>query len=467
MKRFKSALTHGLAAVPLPGTAATLDDLVGIEAPSVVEMLNDAPFPLWIANRDGKSVFFNREWLLFTGLSLQQQIESGWLGSVHEDDRHLCSSALMQAASSQVAAQVEYRLRRRDGGYGWVVSHIAAKYSDSNEVLSFFATSMDITERKFQQQALMRAMDQLELSNHELRSRAKELRLLNRLTRALQSAETREEAFETFARLGIKLFPSRAVTLFLHSDGTAISIGAEWKPAEPLQPNTDAIIVPVITSGQRIGTLQILGAGPHERSNEQELAAAIAESLALVLNNLQLRTDLENQSVCDPLTGAFNRRYLGETLAREIARCKRAAQPLCVLMLDLDGFKTVNDVHGHEAGDLVLRRLAEQLKLATRASDAVCRYGGDEFALLMPEASVHMAVLLAERVRACLQDTTLSYMGEKLPPIAVSFGIAAFPDHSEDPAALLRMADTALIRAKSSGRNRVEVFVAPPRSYAS
>ena len=167
-----------------------------------------------------------------------------------------------------------------------------------------------------------------------------------------------------------------------------------------------------------------------------------------------LRERLYEQAIRDPLTGLFNRRFLTETLERELARARRAKLPLAVVLLDVDHFKQVNDTSGHRAGDQLLRALAGLLTEQTRREDLVCRYGGEEFVVLMPGASLEAALARAEAWRAAVEKLRLSYEGQAV-QVTISAGVAAFPQDGAGEDALLRAADEALYQSKASGRNRV------------
>lgn len=157
------------------------------------------------------------------------------------------------------------------------------------------------------------------------------------------------------------------------------------------------------------------------------------------------------------MTGLFNRRYLEETLDREIRRAVRAEQSLGLVMIDLDHFKTFNDTCGHEAGDAVLRETSAFLTKSVRAEDVVCRYGGEEFVIILPMASAQSTQARAERMRSRLRELTVLYQGRSLSQITASFGVAAVPEHGTEPSRLLQAADAALYRAKREGRDRVVI----------
>jgi diguanylate cyclase (GGDEF)-like protein len=168
-------------------------------------------------------------------------------------------------------------------------------------------------------------------------------------------------------------------------------------------------------------------------------------------------TQLREISVRDVLTGLFNRRYLEETLEREIRRAERKQLSLGIIMLDLDHFKRINDTYGHAAGDTVLHELGPALKAYIRGSDIACRYGGEEFVLILPEASLEVTRQRAERLRQDAEKRKVSYNGMLLEPVTFSIGVAAFPEHGSSYLTLLTAVDAAMYRAKIEGRNRVNL----------
>ena len=199
---------------------------------------------------------------------------------------------------------------------------------------------------------------------------------------------------------------------------------------------------------------------PYGGEELSQLAQAF-DDMALALQ--QREQKLQEQAISDPLTGLYNRRYLNEFLPRELVRCRRSAAPLAVMLIDLDHFKRVNDSFGHEAGDVVLKAIATLLKGKVRGSDIACRYGGEEFALILPETGLDAAVRRAEVIRLAIARLVLSHAGTSLGKITTSLGIALFPDHGEDSDALLRVADVALYAAKGAGRDRLVVGSAEKR----
>jgi diguanylate cyclase (GGDEF)-like protein len=173
----------------------------------------------------------------------------------------------------------------------------------------------------------------------------------------------------------------------------------------------------------------------------QHLGIEVAEHLGLALAKLKLQEALQQQSVRDPLTGLFNRRYLEESLAREVQKAQRQGQSLGVLMVDLDHFKQVNDRNGHEAGDAVLREMGKVFGRQIRTGDIICRFGGEEFAILLPGAAAETAWKRAEQIRVAAKGTQVRLGHSTLEPVTLSIGIALFPNDGTNPEELLKAAD--------------------------
>ncbi len=219
------------------------------------------------------------------------------------------------------------------------------------------------------------------------------------------------------------------------------------------------VCIPMTAQGDPIGVLHLeFGCIPLQKVNDNiELATIAAERFALALANLRLRDSLRDRSIRDPLTGLFNRRYLEETLDREFGRAERGEQPLSMLVIDVDHFKRLNDQHGHEAGDAVLANVGRLLTDFFRTSDIPCRYGGEEFVVVMSDAALVDAIHRAETLLDLVASQTIEHRGTLLGPVTVSIGVASFPLHGFEPAEVLRAADAALYAAKKSGRNRVAI----------
>ena len=215
------------------------------------------------------------------------------------------------------------------------------------------------------------------------------------------------------------------------------------------------LCTPLIANGAAIGLLHVSATASGDPEDaDASIVATLAEQLGLALANLQLRETLQLQSLHDPLTGLFNRRYLQDNLARELYRCERRALPLSVLMLDIDHFKRFNDTHGHAAGDALLGHVGRVIAGAIRAEDMACRYGGEEFTLVLPETDAATAFARAEAIRGALETTTLVHLRQTLGPITASIGLSTYPGDGTTAELLLQVADAWLYRAKAEGRNR-------------
>lgn len=205
------------------------------------------------------------------------------------------------------------------------------------------------------------------------------------------------------------------------------------------------------------GTRKLLDSRAKLHVSEKVLHDANA-ALQSQLDQIQtLQSQLSEQAHRDPLTGLYNRRYLDTAMARELARCQREGQPLSVLMLDLDFFKRVNDQFGHAAGDEVLKGLATLLTQHTRSSDVACRFGGEEFLVLLPNMSLAAALDKAEQWRQAFAAQTVLWDGSPI-RTTLSIGVATFPEHGQTQDALVRSADQALYQAKSAGRDRTVLY---------
>jgi diguanylate cyclase (GGDEF)-like protein len=224
------------------------------------------------------------------------------------------------------------------------------------------------------------------------------------------------------------------------------------------------LCMPLIAQGETMGLLYLekkpwdeeaAGAGKGLTKQQQKLASTLAEHISLSLANLKLRESLRHQAIRDSLTGLFNRRYLQETLEREIHRVQRRDATLGVIMMDVDHFKNFNDTYGHEAGNRLLAVLGRYLQGSIRAEDIACRYGGEEFTLILPEVSPEVLLERAEAIRKGAEELEVLYQGTMLGGVTISLGLSYFPQHGAEGETLLQAADAALYQAKRSGRNRV------------
>lgn len=222
-----------------------------------------------------------------------------------------------------------------------------------------------------------------------------------------------------------------------------------------------SLCVPLVSQGDTLAVLHLRRTGDTLSEDVQRLASALAEQLSLAVGNLRLQETLRSGSERDPLTDLYNRRHLEISLQRELSRAQRHGFAVSLVMLDVDHFKAFNDTNGHDAGDEVLRNVAHVLKRHTRAEDITCRYGGEEFLIVLPACTVDDAYAKAEAIREAIEQLHVFSRGIALPRVTASLGIASCPQDGERMEDLIAAADAVLYRAKSSGRNCIIACNAP------
>jgi diguanylate cyclase (GGDEF)-like protein len=221
--------------------------------------------------------------------------------------------------------------------------------------------------------------------------------------------------------------------------------------------NRALVMLPLVASGVSIGLIELLSTSPIELDAERlGLARTMANEASIAMENARLYEEARALADRDPLTGFYNHRYLHERFGQEAVRARRARRPLSLLMLDLDDFKLVNDTFGHVFGDDVLRWTADLIRRTLRTSDIPARYGGDEFAILLPDAGRSDAALTAERLVAAFADAAFTTSTRLLVPIAISVGAATFPTDGRTAAELIAVADAGLYRMKRMANRTTE-----------
>jgi diguanylate cyclase (GGDEF)-like protein len=355
------------------------------------------------------------------------------------------------------------------------------------------AVIRDITEPKRTAEGVRKTNDELMALVTELQRRDREMQSLISMDDLLQSCTTQEDAYKVIGFAAGELFEGQTGCLaVLQASSRHLEMVARWGTAplgDPIfslddcwalrrgqlhevanaetgllcrhfvsQPNTRYLCVPLTVQGEILGVFCLAGAPAHTSDHQigqLQLAVTVSESIKLSLSNLKLREKLRAEAIHDPLTGLFNRRYLEEMLVRELHRARRRNSPLCLTMLDLDNFKRFNDSHGHDAGDALLRELGRLMRAKLRKSDILCRYGGEEFVIVLPDSSLVDAEQRIDQIRAQLKEVQIQHSGELLAAPTLSAGIAQADEHNFDPGELLRAADKALYSAKNAGRDRV------------
>jgi diguanylate cyclase (GGDEF)-like protein/PAS domain S-box-containing protein len=355
--------------------------------------------------------------------------------------------------------------------------------ADSNTRLQEEMSEKDSARRELDQQN--------ERMMEELRKRSERATLLAKMGELLQSCTSLDEVFAAALGFAPRIFPvARGAMALLNTERSLAEVIGSWADCHlPMKefettecwalrtghphlvsagdstarcPHAAGVkhmylCIPILAQGETLGILHLQATddAPQLNASELSLKTTFAAQVGLSIANIKLREALRTQSVRDALTGLYNRRYLEETLEREIRRAARAELSLGILMLDLDHFKTFNDTYGHDAGDVVLRETAASLTKGIRAEDFVCRYGGEEFVVILPTADPETARARAERLRSKIRELTIMYQGKSLGMVTISVGVAAFPAHGMSPKELMAAADAALYEAKRGGRDQV------------
>jgi diguanylate cyclase (GGDEF)-like protein len=218
------------------------------------------------------------------------------------------------------------------------------------------------------------------------------------------------------------------------------------------------VMLPLVAKGEAIGLVELTSRGrPTSDASHITIARTMAHEAAMALENARLYETARNLADRDPLTGFFNHRYLHERFGQEAVRARRSHRPLSLLMLDLDDFKLVNDTFGHLLGDDVLRWTADVIRNTLRGSDVPARYGGDEFAILLPDADHDEAAATAARLTEAFASNPFSRDGRMAVPIGASIGAATFPADGRTAAELIAIADAGLYRMKRSTRRTGDI----------
>lgn len=323
-----------------------------------------------------------------------------------------------------------------------------------------------------------------------------EIRRLNELGDLLQSCVTVEEAFAVGGRAGAALFPGLGGGIStIDAESGLLAMTTRWT-ADGAEPDADDIVflaadcwalrrgqphvsgpsaprcahladdighclcVPMVGQGDTRGTLHVFSTDRDPEVGRRledaiSLATTVARQIAMAAANLRMRDQLRTLSIRDPLTGLFNRRYMEETLTRELSRAHRTHTQVTVVQLDIDLFKAYNDRFGHAAGDAVLVAVADELRQSFRSSDVVCRYGGEEFTVILPDCGARDAVDHARRLGEAVSRLEVPFRGFVLPSPTITAGVASFPDDATDAETLIAKADGALYAGKEAGRNTV------------
>lgn len=469
-------------------------------------LVNNIPAIVFTWDRNETLRFYDNKVMEVTGYPREvfEQNVMKWPDIVVAADWQKAKEVFINALKTDLAYVREYRIIHKKGHLVWLQEHSRIICDADQNIQYISGVFFDITEKRQIEDTLQGAMAKLENTVTEINKHNQQISLLNEMGELLQSCHTCQEAYQSIAQVLPKLFPELAGILFMvtprqskfiqaviswggiTANDDVFTVNGCWalrrggvhlgnNDASGLvcthipAATTDYMCVPLIAQSEILGLIFLQPANsssqdtPEESAKSllaqnQQLAITLAKQISMSLANLNLRESLHLQAIIDPLTGLYNRRYMEETLEREIHRGKRRKTPLGIILMDIDHFKQINDTHGHEAGDSVLAAIGRFLKKHIRREDIPCRFGGEEFLLILPDASLENSYKRAEELRNLLLRFDIKHQGQSLGKISASFGVADCPEHGENFEDVIRAADAALYQAKAGGRNQVVVY---------
>lgn len=375
----------------------------------------------------------------------------------------------------------------------WIEMHITPVFDENARHTNFMSIERDITARKNLEAKSIEAIQREKF-------RESERELLGLFSEWLYAAKSTEELQMVIKRSMETLFPEAEGSFYVYSNSRdTLDLEVFWGGANPTkrispddcwalrrgraycygtrsiefpcehvaEADQPYFCLPIVAHGETIGLLHMSLTGAPIEMTRTELKETIerrwsvallcAEQISLASANVRLRQELMDQSVRDPLTNLWNRRWMMDAARGEFASARDHDKPIAMLSLDVDHFKKFNDAHGHDAGDQVLKAVAHAMRDAAGAEGQPCRIGGEEFVILCPNYTLEEAAELAARVRKSVDLIDVVYDGKKLPPVTISIGVATFPEDGQIPTEVLKSSDQALYAAKENGRNRVEL----------
>src|SRR5580704_8084626 len=433
-------------------------------------LIENSPFGIVVLDPQGRVELTNAAFDQLFRFA-QRELAGSDLGCIFvPDDAQAESTLSIETVISGETLHTTVRRRRKDGHILDLEVH-AVPLVVNGRVQGSYMIYKDISEQIRASEAERQHAQVLNQLVTELQLRTKQMTLLSEMGDLLECCGTTQEACAVVAQSLQKLFPEAlSGTLYLFkSSRNLVEAAVRWgddSVSEPLfspeacwglrrgQPQwseraggincshlaaastNKCLCVPMVGQGDTLGILHLEFAGDAEtktdssseslQDSQQRLADTVSGQIALSLASLRLRETLRDQSIRDPLTGLFNRRFMEESLEREMQRAKRKKRPVSVLFIDLDHFKRFNDTFGHDAGDLVLRSIADLFCRLFRVDDVICRYGGEEFAIILPESSAENAAIRGNALREEIKRLEIKYKNHTLGRITLSIGVACF-----------------------------------------
>lgn len=401
---------------------------------------NTAPVLIWMSDASRSCTFFNDMWLSFTGRSLDFELGDGWLEDIHPEDRPRFLQVYASAFQTCAPFELEYRIRRRDGEYRTMLGKATPRFDAGREFVGFIGSCVDISDRKKGDERLLLAGKVFEAVRESIM-----------VTDANHTVVAVNPAFSEMTGFTAEEAVGKTPAILQSGRHGKEYYAAIWRAVE------------------QEGSWQ--GEFWNRRKNGElfavlETIVAVRDEAGATVNYIGVSSDISSLKEAeehihhlayyDPLSGLPNRRYLLERAEYALALAERRKEALAVLFLDVDHFKDVNDSLGHQVGDDLLIRLAQQFRDFTRETDTIARLGGDEFALLLPDLGRDGASQIADRILIALRKP-FEHSGQSF-AVTGSIGISLYPHDGTDFETLLRNADTAMYHAKQEGRNQFRFY---------
>jgi diguanylate cyclase (GGDEF)-like protein/PAS domain S-box-containing protein len=454
------------------------------------EIFENAGDIIYTHDFEGKFISINRAIERIAGYTREEMLQIKFADVIAPEFSQMGQRMLDPQVAGEIPFSCELEIISKEG------SRIALSLNTrpvfrGGKAAAVQGIARDITKRKRTEWELQESNKKLESWVNELEQRTREMTLLNEMGDILRACLTTEEAYDVIVRVAQQIFPAKVGALYvIASSRNIVEAAAVWgdpaiaersfpppecwalrrgrthwveNPRAGLickhihHPASDGYVcIPMMAQSEAIGVLHLMQPENVKMTeSKQRLAVTMSEHIAMALSNLRLHETLRSQSIRDPLTGLFNRRFMEESLELELRRASRNQRPLGMIMIDLDHFKYFNDNFGHEAGDLLLKELGTLLRANIRGEDIACRYGGEEFTLILPEGTGAVTRQRAEFYKDAIQRLDVRFRGLPLGRITASMGVAIFPEHGRTAKALIEAADKALYRSKSDGRDHV------------
>ena len=417
----------------------------------------------------------------------------------HPDDLEKVQKIIGENIKNHRKGNFEFRIVTKNGEIRWINQVSVPVYDEEGNYLGQRASNQDVTYRK-------RAEEELYQFNLALNQNVKALErknyirmLINQLGNELHSCQTKSELYDIVGNYCGKIFPDASGGLYIINTDTFLltstfgqrvfsvreiyypkvgeqylnkisrydgiedpDILSDFVEADAEGNSKPFVCIPLIAQKKFWGFIHLFDVEFGLLEDSKQWLISIAERLALAIANLDLQEVLRRQSIIDPLTELYNRRFMTDVLEREIRRNSRSDGEFVIIMIDIDNFKDYNDKYGHDAGDKVIKEVGMYLKSNIRNEDFACRYGGDEFTLILPGVSLEDAYSRFKHIHENICNLSFRYEDTLIIGLTVSAGLACFRRHGQESEDLLRAADKALYRAKAEGKNRV--IIAEPQN---